>query len=402
MSQRILIVAARRTPFGRFRGRLAAHSPVSLATAVADAVCSDAVSSDVDRSQISQLILGQVLAAGHGMNTARQVALSSGLAETSTAVTLNMMCGSGLKALALAAQAIHAGEARAVLAGGVESMSQSPLLVQRPGRGQQPDVTQLRDSMVTDGLRDVRIDQHMGETAERLAREFSISRAEQDAWALHSQTSFAAAQAAGYFSDELVPLGELTGDEHPRPEVTAEELAGLKPVFADDGTVTAGNSSGINDGAALVVLAEESLVRERGWPVLCEWVGVAETGCDPQRMGLGPVHALRRLLQKHQLSLHDIDQLEINEAFAAQVLACLQELQRESDTRGDWSAGLKRTVNPHGGAIAVGHPLSASGARLAVHLAWQIARGRVRTAACALCIGGGMGIAALLRAADGF
>ncbi|MFM7059079.1 MAG: thiolase family protein [Planctomycetota bacterium] len=397
MSQRILIVAARRTAFGRFRGRLAAHSPVSLATAVANAVCSD-----VDVSQISQIILGQVLAAGHGMNPARQVSLSAGLPETSTAVTLNMMCGSGLKALALGAQAIRAGEARAVLAGGVESMSQSPLLIQRPGRGQQPDVTQLRDSMVTDGLRDVRIDQHMGDTAERLAREFGISRAEQDAWALRSQSCFAAAHVAGHFADELVGLPELAVDEHPRPDVTVEELAGLKPVFADDGTVTAGNSSGINDGAALVVLAEESLVRERRWPVLCEWVGVAESGCDPQRMGLGPVHALRTLLQKQQISLSAIDQLEINEAFAAQVLACLHELQLTSTGSAALTASGRPVVNPHGGAIAVGHPLSASGARLAVHLAWQIARGRAQTAACALCIGGGMGIAALLRAADGF
>ena len=397
MSQRILLVAARRTPFGRFRGRLAGRGPVSLATAAAEAVCGG-----LDRAHIQQLLLGQVLAAGHGMNAARQVALSAGLAETSTALTVNMMCGSGLKALALGAQAIRAGEARAVLAGGVESMSQSQLLVPRPGRGQQADVTQLRDSMVTDGLRDVGIDEHMGDTAERLAREYGLSRAEQDGWAVRSQAGFAAAESAGRFADELVPLGDFSRDEHPRPEVTPEELGGLKPVFAENGTVTAGNSSGINDGAAMVLLAEESLVREQGWPVLCEWVGAVECGCEPRRMGLGPVFALRRLLDGYGMSLGDIDQLEINEAFAAQVLACLRELQLEAVAGSGRTPAPRPLVNPHGGAIAVGHPLAASGARLAVHLAWQIARGHVSTAACALCVGGGMGIAALLRAAEGF
>jgi acetyl-CoA C-acetyltransferase len=370
---------------------------VSLVTAAGEAVCHG-----LDRGLISQLILGQVLAAGHGMNVARQAALSLGFRESSTAMTINMMCGSGLKALALGVQAIRAGEARAVLAGGVESMSQSPLLVQRPGRGQQPDVGQLRDSMVTDGLRDVWIDQHMGETAERLAREFGITRAEQDAWALRSQLGYAAAHAAGDFADELVSVGELIADEHPRPEVTAGELAGLKPVFAEDGTVTAGNSSGINDGAAMVLLAEESLVREQGWPVLCEWVGVEEVGCDPQRMGLGPVHALSGLLERQQLKLNDLDQLEINEAFASQVVACVRQLGMDTADAAGGLVGNRPAVNPHGGAIAVGHPLSASGARLAVHLAWRIAGRQVSTAACALCIGGGMGIAALLRAADGF
>jgi len=395
--QRVLIVAARRTPFGRFRGRLSSLSPVSLVTAAAGAACAG-----LDRGLISHVILGQVLAAGHGMNVARQSALALGFKESSTAMTVNMMCGSGLKALALGVQAIRAGETRAVLAGGVESMSQSPLLVQRPGRGQQPDVGQMRDSMVTDGLRDVWIDEHMGDTAERLSREFGITRAEQDAWALRSQSGYAAAQAAGNFSDELVSVGEQVADEHPRPEVTLGELAGLRPVFAEDGTVTAGNSSGINDGAAMVVLAEESLVREQGWPVLCEWVGMEEVGCDPQRMGLGPVHALRGLLERHRLKLDDLDQLEINEAFASQVLACVRHLGLDAAAFPGEINRKRPAVNPHGGAIAVGHPLSASGARLAVHLAWQIANGRARTAACALCIGGGMGIAALLRAADGF
>jgi acetyl-CoA C-acetyltransferase len=396
VQQRILIVAAKRTPFGRFRGRLANLEPVSLVTAAAQAALEG-----LDRHLITRVVLGQVLSAGHGMNVARRAALLSGLPESTTALTLNMMCGSGLKALALGAQAIRAGEARAVLAGGVESMSQSPLLVQRPGRGQQPDIGQLRDSMLTDGLRDAWIDEHMGDTAERLAREFGISREEQDAWALRSQSLYAEAAAAGVVADELMELRELGVDEHPRPGVTAGELAGLKPVFAADGTVTAGNSSGVNDGAAMVVLAEERLVKEQGWPVLCEWVGVEETGCDPRRMGLGPAHALRQLLERHHLTLSEIDQLEINEAFAAQVLACLRELQLEAGLACESAVPQRPLVNPYGGAIAVGHPLAASGARLAVHLAWQIARGRATTAVCSLCIGGGMGIASLLRAAEG-
>jgi acetyl-CoA C-acetyltransferase len=313
-------------------------------TAAGEAACDG-----LDRELINQVIVGQVLAAGHGMNVARQAALSLGFRESSTAMTVNMMCGSGLKALALGVQAIRAGETRAVLAGGVESMSQSPLLVQRPGRGQQPDLGSMRDSMVTDGLRDVWIDQHMGDTAERLAREFGITRAEQDAWALRSQSGFAAAQTAGDFSDELVSVGEMVADEHPRPEVTAGELGALKPVFAEDGTVTAGNSSGINDGAAMVVLAEESLVLEQGWPVLCEWVGVEEVGCDPHRMGLGPVHALAGLLERHQLKLDDLDQLEINEAFASQVLACVRQLGLEAVALSGDVNRKRPAVNPHGG-----------------------------------------------------
>lgn len=394
LGERVFIVSAKRTPFGRFRGGLSGLGPVELVRAAAEGCFRG-----IERELISRVILGVCLPAGQGMNPARQAALSCGLAETATGYTINMMCGSGLKAMALGADLIRLGEARAVLAGGVESMSQSPLLVGRPGRGQSPDVSRISDSMLVDGLRDVWISEHMGETAERLAVEFGVSREEQDLWAVRSQSLYSKALALGEYRDELVEVGGVVSDEHPRPGVSLSELAGLRPVFSEAGTVTAGNSSGINDGAAIAVLAGESLVAERGWPVLCEWAGAYEEGCDPRRMGLGPVYAAAGLLERHGLGWGDIDQLEINEAFAAQVLSCLAATGLGDHLRAS-AEELRPLVNVHGGAIAIGHPLAASGARLAVHQAWQIARGRARTSISALCIGGGMGIAALLRSAD--
>jgi acetyl-CoA C-acetyltransferase len=398
MYKRILIANARRTPFGRFRGGLSGASPQSLA-----ATASNAAMDGLNATCVTQLILGNVLSGGHGMNLARQVALSCGLAEESTATTINMMCGSGLQAAVLAAQAIQCGAASAVLAGGVESMSQSSLLISRPGRGQQPELTSLRDSMQTDGLRDCHINQHMGDTAERLAREFGISRGEQDAWAVRSQVLCERALKAGRFRDELCPVGPALHDEHPRPEATLTDLSGLAPVFDPSGTVTAGNSSGINDGAAMLVMADEDTVRKNNWPVLCEWVQGVSVGCDPLRMGLGPVYAIRRLLECTGKTLADLDCLEINEAFAVQTLACLRALglntpagTEPADTVLSGDHALK--LNPDGGAIAIGHPLGASGARLLTHAAWRIRNGQSQRAVVALCIGGGMGIAAMVQA----
>ena len=395
LGERVFIVSAKRTPFGRFRGALSGLGAVELVRAAAEAACAG-----LERELISRLILGVCLPAGQGMNLARQAALACGLSQAATGYTINMMCGSGLKALAAGADLIRLGEVRAVLAGGVESMSQSPLLVARPGKGQSADVNQISDSMLLDGLRDTGIGEHMGETAERLAGEFGVSRVEQDLWAVRSQLLYAEGLAGGEFRDELAEAGGVSADEHPRPGVGLSELSGLRPIFSETGTVTAGNSSGINDGAAVAVLASESLVAERGWPVLCEWVGAFEQGCDPLRMGLGPVYAAAGLLERHGLRWDEIDQLEINEAFAAQVLSCLSALGL-GETVGAVAVSQRPRVNVHGGAIAVGHPLAASGARLAVHQAWQIARGRAGTCVSALCIGGGMGIAALLRSAGG-
>jgi acetyl-CoA acetyltransferase family protein len=253
----------------------------------------------------------------------------------------------------------------------------------------------------------------MGQTAELLASEFRISRDRQDAWALRSQRLAGAAAAATVFAAELVPVAGVVADEHLRPHLTTADLTALAPVFDNAGTVTAGNSSGLNDGAALLLLADEDTVRKNDWPVLCEWVDSVVVGCNPRQMGLGPVHAIEHLLRQTGLQLEDLDQLEINEAFAAQTLACVERLGLQwTGLSAEDSAGLaapdvsfrghRLLLNPHGGAIALGHPLAASGARLLVHLAHRIHGGHVRRAAAALCVGGGMGTAGLLAAAHGF
>lgn len=393
---RIFVVAAKRTPFGRFRGRLAQHGPVDLAMHAASAALSE-----LDRSLVDLVVLGNVLSAGHGMNMARQVSVGLKLPIEIPAYTVNMMCGSGLQSVLLGVQAIRSGEAGAVLAGGVESMSQAAMLIPRAPKGQPLSVEHAVDSMQRDGLVDSFSHRHMGETVDDLAREMNISRSEQDAWAERSQHLYARASASGSFDEELTPVGSLTHDEHPRPDVTRSSLATLAPAFGTTGTVTAGNSSGINDGAAMILLANEATVNKHGWPVLAEWQHAAVAGCDPQRMGLGPVHAIRKLLHSANLTLSDIDLLEINEAFAAQTLACLKQLEIRTDLTEEHStqgvvAGKSLQINPHGGAIAIGHPLAASGARLLAHLAWQIACGASRRAIASLCIGGGMGIAAML------
>lgn len=385
---RIVICAARRTPFGRFRGKLAGLSPVELATAAGQAVLEG-----IDPADIDQVVLGNVLSAGKGMNIARQVGVRLGLPLEVPAYTVNMMCASGLQAVLLAAQAIRTGDARAVLCGGTESMSQSPLLVARPAPRSAPTLDGVVDSMLRDGLVDSFSHRHMGETVEDLAAEYDITREAQDEFAAQSQQCCAAAQVAGRFADEIVAVNGLEADEHPRPEVTTDSLAGLKTVFRPDGTITAGNASGVNDGAAVLLLAEESWARSRGWPVLAEFEAGVVVGCDPQRMGLGPVHALRALVARCGGCLSDFDTLELNEAFAAQSLACLKEL--------GLSAGEGPVVNPDGGAIALGHPIGASGARLLTHLAWRVARGESQRAAAALCVGGGMGIAAAVKSTKG-
>ena len=393
---RVFIVAAKRTPFGRFRGQLSQRGPAELASIAASAVLHD-----IDRAAVDVVILGNVLSAGHGMNIARQVSVSLALPVSTPAFTVNMMCGSGLQAAVLGAQAIRSGDARVALVGGVESMSQAAMLVPRPAKGQPVSAEQAIDSMQRDGLVDSFSHRHMADTVEDLARELNIGRVEQDAWAERSQSLYAAALATDYFMDELTPAGDVSADEHPRPEVTCSALAALKPAFDANGTVTGGNSSGINDGAAMILLADETTARKHGWPILAEWQHGTSIGCDPQRMGLGPVHAIHKLLTITGHTLSEIDTLEINEAFAAQTLACLKRLDIRVDLTQPHSgsgsvAGRLLQINPHGGAIAIGHPLAASGARLLTHLAWQIDRGEARKAIASLCIGGGMGIAALL------
>ncbi len=395
--KRVVIVSAKRTPFGRFRGALAEFSPVDLAV-----IAGDAALEGIDRSLIDQVILGNVLGAGQGMNVARQVAVKLRLPIETPATTVNMMCGSGMQSALMAVTAIRAGEANAVLAGGTESMSQSPLLIARPAKGLQPDYENNVDSIQRDGLVDSFDNRHMGEQAEELATEFEISRDQQDAFAERSQHLYGAAHARGDFADEIVAVGRLTADQHPRPLVTRAELTQLQPAFQAagvTGTVTAGNASGINDGAAILLLADLEFAEANGWPILAEWIDGVVVGCDPARMGLGPVSAIRTLLQRTQRNITYIDTLEINEAFAAQTLTCLKELEFSFDgAKVKTIDGHVINFNSEGGAIAIGHPLAASGARLLTHLAWKIARGQSASAIGSLCIGGGMGIATLLSA----
>lgn len=373
----IAIVAAKRTPIGKFLGAFKDLSAVQLACAAGEAALAG-----IDRKQIDQIILGNILSAGQGMNIARQVGVHLGLPIDVPAFTVNMMCGSGLQTVLLAAQAIKAGEAKAILCGGTESMTNAPYLLPRARGGYKLGDGILVDSILRDGLHDSFDHRHMAQTSEALAKEYGITRQDQDEFAARSQALTAAAQKRGAFADEIVPVNGLSADEHPRPDTTAAKLANLKPSFDPQGSITAGNASGINDGAALLVVADLAVAKQRDWPVLAKLTGGTVIGCEPGRMGLGPAHAIRKLLPR-DAALAEFDTIEINEAFAAQTLACVRELKLDQNR-----------LNVHGGAIALGHPIGASGARLAVHLAHRIARGEISSGLATLCVGGGMGIAA--------
>lgn len=320
------------------------------------------------------------------MNVARQVALRLELPQETPAYTVNLMCGSGLQSILLAAQAIRAGDARCVLCGGIESMTQAPYLLQRARAGYKFGDGVLVDTILHDGLIDPLSRQHMGLTAEALARRYDLPREAQDEYALSSQQRYAAALAAEVFADEIVPCGELAADEHPRPETTLERLAKLKPAFDPAGTVTAGNASGVNDGAACLLLAEESFARERGYRPLARFVDGVVCGCDPALMGLGPVHATRKLMERTGTQLADYAAIELNEAFAAQALACIRQGKLDPEK-----------VNRHGGAIAIGHPLGASGARLILSLLHTLHGDAIDFGIAAMCIGMGQGIATVLE-----
>jgi acetyl-CoA C-acetyltransferase len=376
----VCIVAARRTPFGRFLGSLSRLNAVELAVHAGEAVLGD-----LDRGKIDQVIMGNILSAGQGMNIARQIGVNLGLPVSVPAFTVNMMCASGMQAICLAAQAIRSGESKTVLCGGTESMSNAPHLVPRSRTGIKLGDGKLVDSILCDGLVDAFDRHHMAQTAEVLAAKYAISREAQDGFAAESQRRYEVARQQGAFGDELVGHQRLAGDEHPRSDTTMESLAELKPAFDPAGTVTAGNASGINDGAALLLLANRETAEANEWPILAVIERTAVVGCEPKEMGLGPVHAIRKLSER---TLDHFDVIEINEAFAAQVLACLQELKLDA-----------ARINPFGGAIAVGHPIGASGARLVAHLAGRISRGEIGTGLASLCVGGGMGAAISLRGA---
>ncbi len=371
----VYIIEAKRTPIGRFGGGLKTLSPTDLGFAVADAIIPWEL-----RTKLDQLIIGQVLQAGSGMNVARQILLKLGETELIPAFTVNMACGSSLKAVALAADAIRSGESDFILAGGVESMSRAPHYAMDLRFGKKLGDSSLQDAMFVDGLTDPLLKIGMGETAERIADKHGITREEQDAFAALSQSRVAANRAA--LSREIIAAGDLTEDEHPRADTTPESLAKLKPAFRKDGTVTAGNASGINDGAALVLLTSEDAVSRYGLKPKARIIACAAVGCDPALMGLGPVGAIQKVCAQTGWSLDQVDAIEINEAFAVQTLGCIKELGLNTDK-----------VNPRGGAIALGHPIGASGARVLTTLLHHLEDHGLRRGIASLCIGGGMGIA---------
>ncbi|MGT2755647.1 acetyl-CoA C-acetyltransferase [Streptococcus ovuberis] len=382
---KIAIVAAYRSAIGSFGGSL---SRIKLADLGATVLKTALEKQSIPPQAIDEVILGHVLSAGQGQNVARQIALAAGLPQTTPAFTVNKVCGSGLKSVQLAAQAILVGDSDLVVAGGIELMSQAPFLDKQLRFGAKLGHQTLEDSLLTDGLTDAFDGEHMGMTAERIAAQYHFSRDQLDQFALHSQEKALRAQENGRFSDEIVPILVQKGretilfdtDEHPR-ETSLEKLAQLRPTFQKEGLLTAGNSSGINDGAAFVILASQEKVEELGLVPLAYIDGWATAGVDPQVMGLGPIPATKKLLQKLNKTVNDVDLFELNEAFASQALAVQKELALEAEK-----------VNVNGGAIALGHPIGASGARILVTLIHELRKREGQTGIASLCIGGGQGI----------
>jgi acetyl-CoA C-acetyltransferase len=392
----IVLAAPVRTPIGKFGGALAPLSAADLGTAAAAAALSRAGLAGDRIGQIDQVIFGHARQAGGGPNTARQIAHRAGVPDDRPAFTVNQACGSGLQAVLCAARAIRLGEARVVLAGGTESMSNTPYLLPRARRGYRLGHAEIVDGMYRDGFDDPLSGLVMGETAEELAAEAGVDRAAADAYALLSQERCARARAGGRFAAEIVPVrvagkkGEVVveRDEHPRDGVTLAALSRMAAVFRDGGTVTAGNASGITDGAAALVVASRQAAAELGLPVAGRLIGWEVVGVEPRIMGIGPVPAVRRLLDRTGQALDEVDAIELNEAFASQVLACLKGL--------DLAADAER-VNPDGGAIALGHPIGATGARLLVTLLHGLEARQGRRGIATLCVSGGMGLAALVE-----
>ncbi|SMF98078.1 acetyl-CoA C-acetyltransferase [Burkholderia singularis] len=388
----VVIVSAARTAVGKFGGSLAKIAAPKLGATVIRAVLERA---GVKPELVSEVIMGQVLTAGSGQNPARQALIAAGLPNAVPGMTINKVCGSGLKAVMLAANAIVAGDAEIVVAGGQENMSAAPHVLPGSRDGFRMGDAKLVDTMIVDGLWDVYNQYHMGITAENVAKEHGITREEQDKFAALSQNKAEAAQKAGRFDDEIVPIeipqkkGEpvrFATDEFVRHGVTAESLAGLKPAFAKDGTVTAANASGINDGAAAVLVMSAQKADALGLKPLARIKAYANAGVDPSVMGIGPVPASRRCLERAGWSVGDLDLMEINEAFAAQALAVNKQM--------GWDTSK---INVNGGAIAIGHPIGASGCRILVTLLHEMQKRDAKRGLASLCIGGGMGVALALE-----
>ena len=387
-----VIVGALRTPVGSFGGQFKDVAATELG---AHAVRAALERAEIAGEEVDEVVFGCVLQAGLGQNPARQAAIGAGIPKEVPATTINMVCGSGLKAVAIASQMIRAGDVDIVVAGAMENMTRAPYLIPSGRFGARMGDAQLVDSMVHDGLWDAFNDIHMGLTAENLADQYNISREEQDEFAANSQQKAERAVAEGIFSDEIVPIEVpvkggtrmVDSDEHPRAGTTADALAKLRPAFRrDGGTVTAGNSSGINDGAAAIVVMSASKANERGLRTFGTVESYASVGVDPKIMGIGPVPAVRKALARAGLELGDIDLFVLNEAFAAQSLAVLRELNIDHER-----------INPHGGAIALGHPVGASGGRILVTLLHEMRRRNAGRGLATLCVGGGQGQATIIR-----
>lgn len=388
MSEEIVIVAAGRSPVGSFGGSLAS---VPASTIGAQVIKGLLDKSGIDAASVDEVILGQVLTAGCGQNPARQTVIEAGMPQSVPAMTINKVCGSGLKAVHLAAQAIRAGDATIIIAGGQENMSASPHVLPNSRNGQKMMDWKMKDTMVNDGLWDAFNNYHMGTTAENIATQYCISREEQDAFAAASQQKASAAQEAGLFDAEIIPISipqrkgdplVFDKDEYIKAGTTADKLAKLRPAFSKEGTVTAGNASGINDGAAAVIVTTRAKAEELGLPVLATIVAGASAGVDPTIMGTGPIPATQKCLEKAGWRHEDLDLVEANEAFAAQAISVNKGLEWDADK-----------INVNGGAIAIGHPIGASGARIFVSLLHEMQRRDAKKGLGTLCIGGGMGIA---------
>jgi acetyl-CoA C-acetyltransferase len=384
----VVIVAAKRTAIGSFGGGLSSLRADQLGTAVIKAVMEE---TGVAGDQINEVILGQVLTAGCGQNPARQSAINAGLPASVPAITINKVCGSGLKAVHMAVQAIQCGDAEMILAGGQESMSQAPHVLPNSRNGQRMGNWSMIDTMITDGLWDAFNDYHMGITAENIVEKYGITRDEQDAFAAASQQKAVAAQKAGYFDGQIVPVtipqrkGDplvVDKDECPRDGVTGDSLGKLRPAFKKDGSVTAGNASSLNDGAAVVMVCSADKAKELGLTPLATIKAHANAGVDPAIMGTGPIPASQRCLERAGWTVDDLDLIEANEAFAAQAISVNRDL--------GWDTAK---VNVNGGAIALGHPIGASGCRILVSLLHEMTRRDARKGLATLCIGGGMGVA---------
>lgn len=396
----VYIIGAKRTAIGTFAGSLKEIPAVELGVIAAKAAIKQA---GIEPSEVDETIVGSILTAGQGMGPGRQVGVKAGVPVDKPGYTVNMLCGSGMKATMIGAVDIMQNEAEVVLTGGIENMSMAPYLLPSKARyGLKFGNFEVLDHMIVDGLTDVFNNVHMGVTAEHLAEKYHITREEQDEFAYKSQVKAREAIESGKFKDEIVPVEIKTKketilfdtDEHPRFDVTLEKLAKLRPAFKKDGTVTAGNSSGINDGGSAILLASEKYVERNGISPFGRIVAWAQAGVDPMEMGIGPVFATEKVLKKANMKFEDIELIELNEAFASQSLTVIKEWSKRFGIDEDW---IKERTNVNGGAIALGHPIGASGNRIIVTLLYEMKKRKLRYGLATLCIGGGMGTAVIIE-----